>query len=79
VGPRVDLSETKDSVVATAEIPGVEQKDVNVSLHEQVLTIKVEKHREKEEKDEKYHRSNALGGPSCGPSECPLPHRARRW
>ena len=39
-----------------AEIPGVEQKDINVSLEDQVLTIKGEKHHEKEEKDEKYHR-----------------------
>ena len=39
-----------------AEIPGVEQKDINVSLHDQVLTIRGEKHHEKEEKDEKYHR-----------------------
>jgi len=34
----------------------VEQKDINVSLQDQVLTLKGEKHHEKEEKDEKYHR-----------------------
>jgi HSP20 family protein len=39
-----------------AEIPGVEQKDVSVSLENRMLTIMGEKHREKEEKDEKYHR-----------------------
>jgi HSP20 family protein len=54
--PKVDISETKDAVVVKAEIPGVEQKDINVSLQDQVLTIKGEKHQEKEEKDEKYHR-----------------------
>lgn len=54
--PKVDVSETKDAVVVKAEIPGVEQKDINVSLQDQVLTIKGEKHHEKEEKDEKYHR-----------------------
>jgi HSP20 family protein len=48
----VDVSETKDAVVVKAEIPGVEQKDITVSLQDQVLTIKGEKHRE----DEKYHR-----------------------
>jgi len=54
--PRVDVSETKDAVVVKAEIPGVEQKDISVSLQDQVLTIKGEKRHEKEEKDEKYHR-----------------------
>jgi HSP20 family protein len=54
--PKVDVSETKDAVVVKAEIPGVEQKDINVSLHDQVLTIKGEKLRETEEKDEKYYR-----------------------
>ena len=54
--PKVDVSETKDAVVVKAEIPGVEQKDISVSLQDQVLTIKGEKHHEKDEKDEKYHR-----------------------
>jgi HSP20 family protein len=54
--PKVDVSETKDAVVVKAEIPGVEQKDINVSLQDQVLTITGEKHQEKEEKSEKYHR-----------------------
>lgn len=54
--PKVDISESKDAIVVKAEIPGVEQKDISVSLQDQVLTIKGEKHHEKEEKDEKYHR-----------------------
>ena len=54
--PRVDMSETKEAVVVKAEIPGVEQKDINVSLQDQVLTIRGEKHQEKDEKSEKYHR-----------------------
>jgi HSP20 family protein len=54
--PKIDVSETKDAIVVKAEIPGVEQKDINVSLQDQVLTLKGEKHHEKEEKDEKYHR-----------------------
>lgn len=54
--PKVDVSETKDALVVKAEIPGVEQKDINVSLQDQVLTIRGEKHQEKDEKNEKYHR-----------------------
>jgi HSP20 family protein len=54
--PKVDFSETKDGFMVKAEIPGVEQKDVSVSLENQMLTIKGEKHKEKEEKDEQHHR-----------------------
>jgi HSP20 family protein len=54
--PKLDFSETKDAFVVKAEVPGVEQKDISVSIQDQMLTVKGEKHKEKEEKDEKYHR-----------------------
>lgn len=54
--PKLDFSETKDAFVVKAEVPGVEQKDISVSIQDQMLTIRGEKHKEKEEKDEKYHR-----------------------
>lgn len=60
--PKVDLSETKEAYVLRAEIPGVEQKDVHVSLQDQILTIKGEKSKEKEEKDEHYHRKERSYG-----------------
>ena len=54
--PRMDVAETKDAFVVKAEIPGVDQKDISVSLQEQMLTVKGEKRQEKEDKDEQYHR-----------------------
>jgi len=60
--PMVDVSETKDAVLVKAEIPGVDQKDIVVMLQDQVLTIKGEKHREKEEKDEEYYRVERTWG-----------------
>ena len=54
--PKLDVTETKDSVTVKAELPGVDQKDIAVSLQEGVLTIKGEKESEKEEKDKQYHR-----------------------
>ena len=54
--PKVDVSETKDSVVVKADTPGMDVKDIQVSLQENVLTITGEKKQEKEEKDERYHR-----------------------
>jgi HSP20 family protein len=44
--PRVDISETKDSYVVKAELPGLEAKDVNVSVSGDVLTVKGEKKKE---------------------------------
>lgn len=54
--PKVDFSETKDAYVVKAEVAGVDEKDIHVSFEDQTLTIKGEKHHEKEEKDERYHR-----------------------
>jgi HSP20 family protein len=54
--PRVDVAEPKDAIAVKAELPGVEQKDIAVSLTNGVLTIKGEKAEAKEEKDTRYHR-----------------------
>jgi HSP20 family protein len=54
--PSLDVSETKDALVVKAEMPGMELKDVEVVLDQDVLTIKGEKRQEKEEKDERHHR-----------------------
>ena len=60
--PSVDISETKDDFVVKAELPGLEAKDVNVSISGDVLTIKGEKKAEEEEKDEHYHRVERCSG-----------------
>ena len=54
--PSMDISETKDSLVAKIEVPGMDAKDIQVALQESLLTIKGEKKQEQEEKDERYHR-----------------------
>ena len=54
--PSADVSETKDSLVCKVELPGMGQKDIQISLQENLLTIKGEKRQEQEEKDEHYHR-----------------------
>ena len=54
--PTVDVSEDKDTVTVKAELPGVEQKDIAVSLEDGVLTIKGDKQAEKEEQGKRYHR-----------------------
>lgn len=53
--PSVDISETKNNFVVKAELPGLEAKDINVSISGDMLTIKGEKKKEEEEKDEHHH------------------------
>ncbi|MBM4287648.1 MAG: Hsp20/alpha crystallin family protein [Deltaproteobacteria bacterium] len=53
--PSVDVSETADKVTVKAEIPGMDSKDIDISLSGDLLTIKGEKKTEREEKEENYH------------------------
>ena len=53
--PSVDISETKDKLIIKAELPGLEAKDVNVSISGDLLVVKGEKKGEEEEKDEHHH------------------------
>src|SRR5262245_7817301 len=54
--PSLNLSETKDAFVRKAHVPGTEPGDIQVSLQENLLTIKGERKQEKEDRDERYHR-----------------------
>ena len=51
----LDVSETKNELVVKAEVPGMDAKDIDLSLSDGVLTIKGEKREEKEEKEADYH------------------------
>ena len=53
--PSVDISETKDDFIVKAELPGLEAKDVNVSISGDLLIIKGEKKKDEEEKDEHHY------------------------
>ncbi|MBW2056644.1 MAG: Hsp20/alpha crystallin family protein [Deltaproteobacteria bacterium] len=53
--PSLDVSETKDNIVVKGEVPGIDPKDIDISIANGVLTIKGEKKQEQEEKDENYH------------------------
>jgi HSP20 family protein len=55
VSPQFDVTERDKEIAITAELPGLEEKDVKVELVDNVLTISGEKKAEKEEKDEKRH------------------------
>ena len=52
--PHVELSETDKDVRITAELPGLDQKEVQVTAEDGVLTIKGEKRAETEDRDRGY-------------------------
>ena len=54
--PAVDVSETGDQFEVRVEIPGVSEKDISLSVTDNVLTLKGEKKRESKEKNGNYHR-----------------------
>ncbi|MFO8064864.1 MAG: Hsp20/alpha crystallin family protein [Spirochaetota bacterium] len=62
LAPRMDVQDSDDQVLVTAELPGVDIKDVDVSVSGNVLTIKGEKKDEhKEENGDYYHRERWSG------------------
>ena len=63
--PALDVSETKDKVLVKVELPGIDPKDIEVSVQGDVLTIKGERKQEKEDKEEDYHRIERIYGSFC--------------
>ena len=54
--PAVDIYEDTDKVVLKLEVPGLEEKDLDVRVENHTLTVKGERKFEKEEKEENFHR-----------------------
>jgi len=54
--PAVDIYETADSIVIKAELPDVDQKDIDVRIEENTLTLKGERKQDRDVQKENYHR-----------------------
>ena len=54
--PKVDIFETDTDLVLKAELPGIDPKDVDLSLEKNVLTLKGQRLFEHEDKKDNYHR-----------------------
>lgn len=59
--PAVDVLEEKDRYTVKAELPGVKQEDIKISLDDNVLTLKGERKSETEKKDDYYYRERVYG------------------
>lgn len=60
--PAVDIREESNRFVITADIPGVDPKDIEITMDQGVLTIKGERSSDKEESHEGYHRVERVRG-----------------
>ncbi len=60
--PSIDVKETSKKIKVTAELPGMDEKDISVSLEDDFLVISGERKEEKKEEDEEYyHREMSYG------------------
>jgi len=60
--PSVDIFETEGEIVVKAELPGMDRKDIQLNLENNVLSLRGERKFTKETKDENYHRIESQYG-----------------
>jgi HSP20 family protein len=61
-GPPVEVYEENDEIVARVELPGLAKDDIDISLTDQTLTIRGEKKKQREVKQENYYQSELSYG-----------------
>jgi len=62
LAPKVDMYEEPERLVVKAELPGVSKKNINISLNNEILTIKGEIKKEENVNNEDYHYSERSFG-----------------
>ena len=54
--PNVDIYENKDQIVLEAELPGMNREDFDLSVENNIITLRGERHFEKKDETDNYHR-----------------------
>jgi len=60
--PQCDVEETNDAMLVKADIPGVDPKDIDISVQDRSLNLRGEKKEEREDKQKNYHRIERFTG-----------------
>ena len=60
--PAIDFYEEGDHYVVKADLPGISKKDVNVSLEDNVLSVRGQRNEEREEKEATWYRTERVSG-----------------
>ena len=69
--PQVDVEETKDAFKFHADLPGLNKKDIFISVENNLLTIRGERKSEVDEKASRYHRMERTYGSFCRSFQLP--------
>lgn len=62
LSPDIDLYEDQNEIVVKAELPGMTKDDIQISLNDNILTIRGEKKKEEEDQGKDYYRSERVYG-----------------
>ncbi len=76
--PLADMWETKDDLYVSFDLPGCREKEISVTITGDVLTVKGERHWDKDVKDENYHRLERVYGKFERAIPLPMPVQADR-
>jgi HSP20 family protein len=60
--PPVDVYEDEHNITLKIEVPGIDEKDINVTIENNTLTVRGERRFEKDEKEENFHRVERMYG-----------------
>ncbi len=61
--PLIDIYETENELVIEAEIPGVSDNDISITVNDNILTLEGERRLEKNIQEERYRRIERIYGP----------------
>ncbi len=76
--PAIDIYETKDDLVVTAELPGVKEKDIHLSIVGDMLSLRGQRVPDHQVKEENYHRIERWSGSFERHIQLPIPVQADR-
>ena len=60
--PRMDVADLKDKIEVKAELPGMDEKDINLTLENNILTLSSTEHHEVQEQDKDYYLKEISSG-----------------
>ena len=60
--PAIEVKETEEAITVDAELPGLKQEEIKVTVEEGILTIAAERKQEKDEKTKNVHRTERYYG-----------------
>jgi HSP20 family protein len=76
--PAIDMYETKDELVVAAELPGLNEKEIHLSITGDMLTLKGERQWNKDVKQDNYYRGERWFGKFERALPLPVPVQADR-